>query len=162
MSCMAFNQGSKEDLDTEDKMMERIRGLAVSVLHAAVHTVALHESSQSPGESTKAFAARVRGTATNCDLVKACECSKKVSFLDETVYHVVLAGLHDRDMQERALSAAILKTIKDTPSLVEFCSAEESGRKCTPTVGALRGSTFQHTKNQNQPVTPSNPPATPR
>ena len=61
---LAFNQGSKEDLDTEDKMMERIRGLAVSVLHAAVHTVALHESSQSPGESTKAFAARVRGTAT--------------------------------------------------------------------------------------------------
>ena len=70
---LAFNQGSKEDLDTEDKMMERIRGLAVSVLHAAVHTVALHESSQSPGESTKAFAARVRGTATNCNLVKVCE-----------------------------------------------------------------------------------------
>ena len=62
---LAFDQGSKDDLDTEEKMMERIRGLAVSVLHAAVHTVALHESSRSSGESTKAFAARVRGTATN-------------------------------------------------------------------------------------------------
>ena len=29
---LAFNQGSKEDLDTETKMMERIKGLAVSVL----------------------------------------------------------------------------------------------------------------------------------
>ena len=96
---LAFNQGSKEDLNTENKMMERIRGLAVSVLHAAVHTVALHESSQSPGESTKAFAARVRGTATNCNLVKVCECSKEVSFLDETVYRVVLAGLNNREMQ---------------------------------------------------------------
>ena len=160
---LAFNQGSKEDLDTEQKMMERIRGLAVSVLHAAVHTVALHEARQSPGESTKAFAARVRGTATNCNLVKACECSKPVSFLDETVYHVVLAGLHDSDMQERALSAAILKTITDTASLVEFCSAEESGRKCTPTVAGFRGSTFQRNKHlQNQPVTQANTPVTSR
>ena len=158
---LAFNQGSKEDLDTETKMMERIKGLAVSVLHAAVHTVALHEARQSPGESTKAFAARVRGIATNCNLVKTCECSKTVSFLDETVYHVVLAGLHDSDMQERALSAAILKTITDTASLVEFCSAEESGRKCTPTVAGFRGSTFQRNKHlRDQPVPQVNPPVT--
>ena len=44
---LAFKQGSKEDLDTEDKMLERIRSLAVSVLHATVHTMALHESRQS-------------------------------------------------------------------------------------------------------------------
>ena len=49
-SCMsafrrlAFNQGSKED-----KMLERIKSLAVSVLHATVHTMALHESRQSSG-----------------------------------------------------------------------------------------------------------------
>ena len=126
-----------------------------------MHTVALHEARQSPGESTKAFAARVRGIATNCNLVKTCECSKTVSFLDETVYHVVLAGLHDSDMQERALSAAILKTITDTASLVEFCSAEESGRKCTPTVAGFRGSTFQRNKHlRDQPVPQVNPPVT--
>ena len=160
---LAFNQGSKEDLDTETKMMERIKGLPVSVLHAAVHTVALHEARQSPGESTKAFAARVRGIATNCNLVKTCECSKTVSFLDETVHHVVLAGLHDSDMQERALSAAILKTITDTASLVEFCSAEESGRKCTPTVAGFRGSTFQRNKHlRDQPVPQVTPPVTSR
>ena len=149
---LAFDQGSKDTLDTEEKMLARIRGLAVSVLHAAVHTVSLHEARQLQSESTKAFAARVRGIGTNCDLSKACECSKQISFLDETVYHVVLAGLFDRDMQERALSAAILKTIKDINSLVEFCSAEESGRKSAPTVGAIRSSYQQgkHTQLQGQ------------
>ena len=55
--------------------------------------------------------------------------------------------LYDRDMQERAISAAILKTITDISSLVEFCSAEESGRKSAsaPSVGAVR-STFQSNK----------------
>ena len=135
---LAFNQGSKEDLDTEGKMLERIRNLAVSVLHAAVHTVTLHESRQSPGESTKAFAARVRGTATNCNLTKTCECSKQVSFLDETVYHVVLAGLHDGDMQERALAAAILKTIKDTSSLIDG-DGEVVPARCTCTATTQPG-----------------------
>ena len=64
-------------------------------LDAAVHTVALHDARQTAEESTKAFAARVRGIAANCELVKDCSCGVKVSFLEETVYHVVLAGLRD-------------------------------------------------------------------
>ena len=40
------------------------------MLHAAVHTMSLYESRQAPGESTMAFAASIRGTATNCKLVK--------------------------------------------------------------------------------------------
>ena len=142
---LAFDQGGKASLDTEIKMMQMIKGLAVSVLHEAVHTVELHGSRQLSTESTKAFAARVRGVATNCNLTKKCECKKEVTFIEETVYNVVLAGLYDRDMQERAISAAILKTIKDINSLVEFCSAEESGRKSAPGVGAIR-STFQSNK----------------
>ena len=142
---LAFDQGGKTSLDTEAKMVKMIKGLAVSVLHEAVHTVELHEARQLSTESTKAFAARVRGIATNCNLSKKCECTKEVTFIEETVYNVVLAGLYDRDMQERAISAAILKTIKDINSLVEFCSAEESGRKSAPSVSAVR-STFQSNK----------------
>ena len=37
--------------------MERIKSLAVSVLHTAVHTVSLHEAEQAPEESVKMFAA---------------------------------------------------------------------------------------------------------
>ena len=142
---LAFDQGGKTSLDTEDKMVKMIKGLAVSVLHEAVHTVELHEARQLSTEPTKAFAARVRGIATNCNLTKKCVCTKEVTFIEETVYNVVLAGLYDRDMQERAISAAILKTITDINSLVEFCSAEESGRKSAPGVGAIR-STFQSNK----------------
>ena len=138
---LAFDQGGKETLTTEALMLARIRQLAVSILHAAVHTVSLHDSRQSAEESTKAFAARVRGIAANCELTKDCGCGLKVSFLEETVYHVVMAGLRDREMQDRCLSAAIMKTIKDINSLVEFCSAEESGRMTVPsTVGGLRSS----------------------
>lgn len=138
---LAFDQGGKETLTTEDLMLSRIRLLAVSVLHAAVHTVSLHDAHQTAEESTKAFAARVRGIAANCELTKDCGCGLKVSFLEETVYHVVMAGLRDRDMQDRCLSAAIMKNIKNIGSLVEFCSAEESGRMSVPsTVGGLRSS----------------------
>ena len=56
--------------DTEQKMLARIRGLTVSVLHAAVQTVVLNEAQQSQSESTKPFAARVCGIATNFDLSK--------------------------------------------------------------------------------------------
>ena len=54
---IAFDQGAKINRDTEDKMMRRIKSLAVSVLHAAVHTVHLQEAEQLPEESTKTFAA---------------------------------------------------------------------------------------------------------
>ena len=142
---LAFDKGGKTSLDTEVKMVKMIKGLAVSILHEAVHTVELHEARQLSTESTKAFAARVRGIATNCNLSKKCVCREEVTFIEETVYNVVLAGLYDRDMQERAISAAILKTITDINSLVEFCSAEESGRKSAPGVGAIR-SQYQSNK----------------
>ena len=80
---LAFDQGGKDLLNTEELMLARLKLLAVSVLHAAVHTVSLHEARQMSEESTKAFAARVRGIAANCHLSKECPapCGKKVSFL---------------------------------------------------------------------------------
>ena len=41
---LAFDQGGKELLNTEALMLARLKLLAVSVLHAAVHTVSLHEA----------------------------------------------------------------------------------------------------------------------
>ena len=55
-----------------------------------------------------------------------------------TVYHLVLAG---RDMLEKT---AILKTIKDINSLVEFCSVEESGRKYAPTASQILSESQEH------------------
>ena len=115
---LAFSQGSKKKLDIEQKLMERMRDVTVSMLHTAVHTVALYEARQSPGESTKAFAARVHGSKSNYNLVKLLVLQDSF-FLDET-------GLLDSDTQERDLSAAILKTIMDTcqPRLVHWCALQ--------------------------------------
>ena len=117
---LAFSQGSKKKLDIEQKLMERMRDVTVSMLHTAVHTVALYEARQSPGESTKGFAARVHGTKSNYNLVKLLVLQDSF-FLDET-------GLLDSDTQERDLSAAILKTIMDTchPCLVHWCALQYS------------------------------------
>jgi hypothetical protein len=147
---LAFDQGGKDGLTDEALMLARIKLLAVTILHTAVHTVKLHNARQSADEPTKAFAARVRGIAASCHLSKVCPCgcTTTVSFLEEVVYHVVMAGLRDQDMQERCMSAAILKTITDIHSLVEFCSAEENGRISTQgTVGGLRtSSTYKQDK----------------
>ena len=143
---LAFDQGDVEDLRSEELMLARIKSLAVTVQHAAVHTVSLHSAQQNQDESTKAFAARVRGIASNCNLSKksGCVCNIDVSYLEETVYHVVLAGLRDRDLQERCTSQALLQNITDLKSLVAYCTADESGRIGTSaTVGSLRKSSYK-------------------
>ena len=80
--------------------------------------VALHEAQQMPEESVKTFAAQVQGIAANCELEKKCTCGLKVNCAEETVYHIVLAGLKDRDLQAHCTSQALLKHIKDINTLV--------------------------------------------
>ena len=77
---LAFDQGGKDTLTTEPLMIARIKSLAVTVLHSAVHTIHLHEAKQTKDESTKAFAARVQGIACSCNLTKVCTCRATVSF----------------------------------------------------------------------------------
>ena len=102
-----------------------------------------------------AFAARVRGIASNCNLTKrsTCECKVEVSYLEEKCYHVVLAGLWDRDLQERCNAQALLKNIKDLSSLVQFCAAEESGHlNNRGTVSGVRGkSTYRNRQREQRP-----------
>ena len=92
---LAFNDNIAAT--TQSEIMESIKKLAVTVLHPSLHVVALHEMKQQSSEITKTFSARVKGVATNCNLTKKCSkmgCGETVSFIDETCYHVVLAGLH--------------------------------------------------------------------
>jgi hypothetical protein len=157
---LAFDQGDVQTLNTEALMMARIRSLAVAVLHAAVHTVHLHGAQQLSDESTKAFAARVRGVASNCQLQKKCTCDQVVSYLEETVYHVVLAGLRDRDLQEACTTQALLRNITNIATLVDFCTAKESGHlaAATGTVGAVK-SAYKEAKLR--PTQSSDPPPIP-
>ena len=116
-------------LDTEQKLLDKLKSLAVTTLHSAVHLIALRDLEQGPTENIRAFIARARATASNCGLSKACSsCQTEVSFVEETLFGVVLAGLHDGNIQQKILSLAAMKTITTLEQLVTYVAAEESGR----------------------------------
>ena len=126
---LAFNDNIAAT--TQSEIMESIKKLAVTVLHPSLHVVALHEMKQQSSETTKTFSARVKGVATNCNLTKKCSkmgCGETVSFIDETCYHVVLAGLHDVGLREKVLTQAMLGTVTDLTSLINYAAAEESSK----------------------------------
>lgn len=137
---LAFAEGGSDTLLTEDTMTARIKKLSVLALHPSVHVVTLHELKQQSDENVQSFAARVKGVAASCGLQKTCTsatCQEVVSFTEETCYHVVLAGLADISMKERALTQSMMNIITDLSSLVTWCTADEGGRLGTPHSGTL-------------------------
>ena len=101
----------------------------VTTLHSAVHLIALRDLKQAQAESIRAFIARARSTASNCGLSKACAgCQEEVSFVEETLFGVVLAGLFDGNIQQKILSLADMKTITTLEQLATYVAAEESGK----------------------------------
>ena len=150
MERLAFQDG----LNTlnSDELLSSIKRLAVTTLHPSLHVVALHNLSQHSDESTKAFSARVRGVAVNCNLVKQCSatsCTENVSFVNETCYHVVMAGIASAELKEKILTQAMMGTVKDLPTLIEFATAEESAKvKDTTKVAAI----VRPQKTSNQQV----------
>ena len=146
---LAFAEGGTTNLNTEPDMTNRIKSLAVVSLHSSVHVVHLHEMRQQSDENVHAFAARVRGIATSCGLQKKCSgCQLVVNFQEETAYHVVMSGLCDQGMKEKALTQAMMENIIDLNSLVKWCTAEESGRLSTPVsqLAPVRQSAYKQDK----------------
>ena len=106
---LAFNEGF--EAASEEDLLANIKSLAVTILHPSVHVVALHRMQQQDGESIKAFGARVKGTAKNCNLTKLCTkigCDQQVPYLEETAYHVVMAGLFYKDLRDKVKAQAML------------------------------------------------------
>ena len=99
---------------------------------------------QLPTENLKSFSARVWGTAANCNITKKCPGDHRdVSYLEETCYHVVISGLADTEMNDWALTQAMLGNV-DLASLINYCTAEESGKVAlASTVGAVKKSTYK-------------------
>ena len=117
-------------LTTEQTLKDKIKSYAVVTLHAAVHLVELRSMKQGQAEPIRKFVARARNVASSCDLAKTCSgCQTTVSFLDETIFGVVLAGLKDSNIQQKILSLAAMKTVQKLEDLVTYVAAEESGYK---------------------------------
>ena len=150
---LGFAEGGAASLITEDAMVKKIKSLAVISLHSSVHVVNLHELRQQSDENVHAFAARVRGIAASCVLQKKCHgCQEVVTYSEETCYHVVMAGLCDQSMKEKALTQAMMETITDLNSLVKWCTAEESGRLGIPghQVAGVRQSHYKQQQKTKQ------------
>ena len=127
---LAFQDG----IDSSDPtvLLKKIKSLAVTTVHPALHVVSLHEIRQTSDESVKQFSARVRGIAKNCNLSKECtksDCNESVSFIEETCYHVVMTGIRDEDLKEKILTQAMIGNMKDLPTLIEYGAAEESSNQ---------------------------------
>ena len=134
MERLAFQDGIEET--DPDALLLMFKKLAVTTIHPSLHVVTLHNLKQNQDETVKAFSARVRGIAKNCELQKKCSktgCSEAVSFLEETCYHVVMTGLLSDDIRGKVLTQAMMGTVKDLPTLVEFVTAEESAKISSPT-----------------------------
>ena len=133
MERLAFQDGIK-DQDLSN-LLAKIKTLAVTTVHPSLHVVELHEAKQLSGETVKAFSARVRGIAANCQLNKTCSrsgCGETVSFLEETCYHAVLTGILNDDLREKVLTQAMIGTVTNLPTLLEFTAAEEASKQKTP------------------------------
>ena len=116
-------------------LLESVRKLAVTTVHPALHVVSLHEQRQNAEESVKKFSARVKGSAKNCKLSKQFTktgCQEQVSFLEETCYHVVMTGINNEDLKEKVLTQAMIGSVKNLSSLIEYAIAEESAKQKTP------------------------------
>ena len=130
---LAFQDGLDES--DPDKLLAAIKALAVTTVHPALHVVSLHETKQLRDETVKAFSTRARGVAKNCKLEKQCTklgCDEMISFTEETCYHVVLAGIYEETLREKILTQAMVGSVKNLPTLIEYATAEESAKQKTP------------------------------
>ena len=67
--------------------------------------------------------------AANCDLQVPCHaCQVPFFYIKDTVYHVVMAGLNNRDLQQLCTTQVFLNNAKNVNHLVEFCNAYEIGK----------------------------------
>ena len=74
-----------------------------------------------------------------------------MSFLEETCYHAVLTGILSDDLREKVLTQAMVGTVKNLPTLLEYTAAEEASKQKSPprNVNAVRKSTNVPTRKCN-------------
>ena len=86
--------------------------------------VDLYRCKQEQGETVSAFAARVNQLASSYPLAKLCDCgcNRLVSYAPETVLHIVLCGLRDKELQSMCLSEAENGRVKSESALIELCT----------------------------------------
>ena len=96
-----------------------------------------------------------RHTTGNQNSCQACQAL--VSYTEDTVYHIVMAGLSDRDLQHKCATHALLNNVKNINKLIEFCNAHKSSKLgLTSTLGVIK-STMRNPRMEPYPKTNHRP-----
>ena len=105
----------------EADILTAMKALAVVDVAATVRVTELLTTRQEHGEGVRAYVARVRGKANICALDKKCTCGVTVSYADEVVRWLTLAGLSSPDISREVFGTPDIdqKTLYETVAIIE-------------------------------------------
>ena len=120
-------------LDTlnEERLLEKIKSLAIKGKNKAVHRQEFYAMSQSPGQPIQAFVAQLRSKAEPCQFTFKCisnACDHQLnSYTEAMVCDQMVVGCCDSDIQEETLAKdSQLPTLQDKFDLIQ---AREEGKR---------------------------------
>ena len=137
----------------EADILTAMKALAVVVVATTVLVTELLTTRQEHGEGVRAHVARVRGKANICALDKKCTCGVTVSYADEIVRWVTLAGLSSPDISREVLGTPDIdqKTLSKTVAIIE---ATERAARALAAASAYKQEQ-RHTILKTDPTTAS-------
>ena len=121
LECGLFQNNPKINESPEEDILKAMKELAVIDVAATVRVTELLGMKQEHGEGVRAYVARIRGKANICTLEKKCSCLQNVSYADDIVRWVMLAGLASNDIAREVLGTAEIdtKSLTDTIGIIE-------------------------------------------
>ena len=124
-----YDDGGLAALDTEVKLLAKIKKLAVRVVHKTLHMQNLWNMIQQADEPIRAFASRLTGTAELCDFTMTCSsetCTHKNSYKDQMIMQALLKGMSDTEIRTRVLSRTQNNELVSLLAIVDYIAAEEA------------------------------------
>ena len=124
-----YDDGGLAALDTEAKLLAKVKKLAVRVVHKTLHMQNLWNMIQQAEEPIRAFASRLTGTAELCDFTMTCSsdtCTHKNSYKDQMIMQALLKGMSDTDIRTRVLSRTQNNELLTLHAIIDYIAAEEA------------------------------------
>ena len=114
--------GSKLKTLTEQQMMDEIQKLAVLAQNNLVKVVQLLALSQDREEPIRAFYARLKASASACELSVQCTattCPEKVSYSNRMILDALVRGITDEEIREHVLAKTEELGLEETIKFIE-------------------------------------------
>ena len=125
-----FDTGVYSSLNTAELFLEKMKELAVIVVHKAIHLMNLWKMQQQSDEPIRAFVARLTSTADMCAMIVECTnqtCKKKICYRDQVVHQLIIHGMRHNNIRVRVLSRNTAGELTSLDKLIDYIAAEEAG-----------------------------------